>query len=117
MAAEPPVPPRQRPWPLIVGIAALVLLGPGLFLAVWMFLAPAERKVVVAYSDFVTEVRAGRVEEIHIRGRDITYRMKDRGDGRPTVKATVGPIPDQALVESLKPDDPNAPLPKIIFEK
>jgi len=32
-------------------------------------------------------------------------------------KETIGPIPDQALVDSLKPADPSLPLPKVYFEK
>ena len=91
----------------------LVLIG---FLALWQFLSPTERKMPVAYSEFLSEVHAGKVDEIQIHDRDIRFRVK-AGDGRSVIKDTVGPIPDQALVESLKPTDPNAPLPKIVFEK
>lgn len=113
--APPPQPKQKFPvWVLIpigVGICALVT-----FLAIWQFLTPAERRVQAAYSDFITDVRAGRVEEIRIRDREFTYRVHD-SSGAVVTKETIGPIPDQALVASLKPDDPNLPLPKVFFEK
>jgi ATP-dependent Zn protease len=79
-------------------------------------LTPSERVVPVAYSDFLQEVHAGRVEEIRIKNREIRFRLRGT-DGRSPTRETIGPVPDQALVDSLKPDDPSAPLPKISFEK
>jgi cell division protease FtsH len=113
--APPPRPKEKLPlWILIpIGAAICLLVS---FLAIWQFLTPAERKVPVAYSDFITEVHAGRVEEIRIRDREITFRVHD-SSGRVVTKETIGPIPDQALIVSLKPDDPNLPLPKVFFEK
>jgi hypothetical protein len=86
------------------------------FLAIWQFLTPADRVVIVAYSDFMTEVHAGKVEDISVRNRDIRYRVRS-SEGRAIVKATIGPAPDQAFLDSLKPTDPYAPPPKISFEK
>ncbi len=109
-------PSSKKPFPVVyvAGPAViLVLIG---FLALWQFLSPTERKVPVAYSDFLADVHAGRVDEIWIHDRDIRYRLRVSG-AKSAIKDTVGPIPDQALVESLKPTDPNAPLPKIVFEK
>jgi hypothetical protein len=80
------------------------------------FLAPGERRVLVAYSEFLAEVHAGHVEEIRIHEREVTFRVDD-SSGRAVTKETIGPIPDQALVDSLKPDDPSVPLPKVHFEK
>jgi cell division protease FtsH len=113
--APPPRPKERFPiWILIpIGVAMCALFS---FLAIWQFLTPAERRVPVAYSDFMAEVRAGRVDEIRIRDREIRYRVHD-SSGRIVTKETVGPIPDQALVVSLKPDDPSLPPPKVLFEK
>lgn len=111
---EPPHGRKRRgfPWILVV-FPALGLL---VFVAIWQFLAPSDRRVMVAYSDFVAEVRAGRVEEIQIRDREIRFRTRGL-EGRPgVIKETVGPIPDQRLLDSLKPDDPAAAPPKIVLE-
>jgi cell division protease FtsH len=113
---EPPTKKRFPYWVLLVPAGALLLFF-GLFLAIWQFLTPADRVVPVAYSDFIVDVHAGKVEEILIRNREIRYRLHTTNGQRPTPRETVGPIPDQALVDSLRPDDPNAPRPKIIFEK
>lgn len=109
--------PRPKKFPRWVLIPiGLCIAGIVSFFVIWQFLAPRERRVPVAYSDFVSEVHAGRVEEIKIRDREITFLTRAPG-GRTIVKETVGPAPDQALIESLKPDDPSKPLPKIYFEK
>jgi len=109
-------PSSKKPFPVVYVVVPLVVLVLIAFLALWQFLTPAERRAPVAYSEFLTEVRAGKVSEILIHDRDIRFRMIGP-EGRAVTKDTVGPIPDQALVESLKPTDPNAPLPKIVFEK
>jgi hypothetical protein len=100
---------------VVIPIAAIALMV--VLIGVWQVLTPAERTQPVAYSDFFAEVRAGKVEEIHIRGREIRYRPRGL-DGRPSpVRITTGPVPDQRFFESLKPDDPSTPAPKVIFEK
>jgi ATP-dependent Zn protease len=113
-----PIAPPPKPFPYWVlaipaGVLALLLT---LFLAVWQFLTPSERLVQVAYSDFIAEVHAGRVDEIKIHDREIRYRAHT-SDGGTVTRGTTGPIPDEALIESLKPTDPSAPLPKIYFER
>src|SRR3954453_9346496 len=89
-----------------------------MFLTIWQFLTPAERKVPVAFSDFVNEVHAGRVDEIRIKDREYTYRIKGadptKGGG---TKEAVGPLPDEKLLETLRPDAKEANAPKIFFEK
>ena len=113
MTSQPP----PKPFPVVYVVlpaVVLVLIG---FLALWQFLTPADHRVVVAYSDFITDVHAGKVDEIVIRNRDIRYRLRAADSARGAIRETVGPIPDQALVESLKTTDPGAPQPKIIFEK
>src|SRR3954462_15391609 len=89
-----------------------------MFLTIWQFLTPAERKVPVAFSDFVNEVHAGRVDEIRIKDREYTYRLKgaDPGKGGGT-KEAVGPLADEKLVDNLKPTDPATQPPKVFFEK
>jgi cell division protease FtsH len=111
--------PKPKPRnPALLVVLALVAAA-GLFVAVWQFLSPSERKMPVAYSDFISDVHAGKVEEILIHDREIRFRVRSDANpqGRSVVKETVGPIPDQAMVDSLKPTDPSAPRPKIVFEK
>jgi cell division protease FtsH len=113
----PHVPPGKKPFPtvlIVVPILGVATLG--LFLLVWQFLAPADRKQPVSYSDFMIEVHAGKVEDIKIHDREITFRVRGE-NGHSVVKETVGPVPDQALFDSLKPTDPNVPPPKVFFEK
>jgi cell division protease FtsH len=116
MAPGAPSPKQSFPFVVLV-IPAMALALIATFLVIWQFLTPTERRIPVAYSDFLAEVHAGRVEEIHIHDREIRYRLRSPDARRSTVRETVGPIPDQALIETLKPTDPNAPLPKITFEK
>ena len=115
MTLNAPPPTNFPRWvliPIFASIGAVIF-----FLAVWQFLAPAERKVPVAFSDFVAEVHAGRVEENRIRDREYTFRGRENASGRAVVKEAIGPVPDQALLATLKPDDPDKALPKIYFEK
>ena len=89
-----------------------------MFLTIWQFLTPAERKVPVAFSDFVNEVHAGRVDEIRIKDREYNYRLKGADPTKSGgTKEAVGPLPDEKLLETLRPDDKAAPTPKVFFEK
>ncbi len=89
-----------------------------MFLTIWNLLTPTERKVPVAFSDFVTEVHAGRVEEIRIKDRDYTYRVKGADAAKPGgTKEATGPLADEGLLQTLKPTDPAAEAPKVFFEK
>lgn len=109
--------PPKKPFPywiLAIPGGAFALLF-GAFLAIWQFLTPAERVMPVPYSDFIVEVHQGKVEEIRIRDREIRYRLRANGSPR-TLRETTGPVPDQAMLDTLKPDDPTAPAPKIVFE-
>ena len=111
----PTTPPSKFPRWMFIPIATALL-----FLGVWQVLAPAERKAApVAFSDFMADVRDGRVDEIRIRDHEYEYRLHaaDGGSPQTILKVTLGPTPNEALVASLKPDDPNKPLPKIYFEK
>jgi cell division protease FtsH len=86
-------------------------------LAIWQFLGNPDKRQTVAFSDFLNEVRSGKVEEIHIKDREYTFRVHGADPAKPTQKESVGPVADEALLAMLKPDDKAQPAPKIFFEK
>ncbi len=89
-----------------------------MFLAIWHFLSPSDRKQPVAFSEFLDEVHAGRVEEISIKEREYAFRVHAGEGNKATVqKETVGPVADERLLTSLKPDNKEAKAPRIKFEK
>jgi cell division protease FtsH len=89
-----------------------------MFLAIWQVLNPNERKQPVAFSELVAEVHAGHVEEVKIKDREYSFRVRTGDAAKTTVqKEAVGPSADQQLLETLKPDNKEAPAPKIFFEK
>jgi cell division protease FtsH len=90
-----------------------------MFLTIWQFLTPADKKVAVAFSDFVTEVKQGKVDEIKIKDHEYNYHLRgsDQAKGGGWREA-VGPVADEKLLEGLKPEDPKvAAPPKVSFEK
>jgi cell division protease FtsH len=89
-----------------------------MFLTIWQFLTPADKKVDVAFSDFVSEVKQGKVDEIKIKDHEYNYRVRgaDQSKGGGWRQA-VGPVADEKLIENLKPEDPKAQPPKVFFEK
>jgi len=89
-----------------------------MFLAIWQFLSPADKKQPVAFSEFVNEVHAGHVDEVKIKDREYTFRVHTGDASKSTVtKEAVGPLADEALLSTLKPDSKDAPPPRIFFEK
>jgi len=89
-----------------------------MFLTIWQFLTPADKKVPVAFSDFVTEVKQGKVDEIKIKDREYTYRVRGADQAKSGGwKEAVGPVADEKLMETLKPEDPKVQPPKVFFEK
>ncbi|HSQ65793.1 MAG TPA: ATP-dependent zinc metalloprotease FtsH [Polyangiaceae bacterium] len=93
-----------------------------MFLAIWQVLNPSERRQPVAFSgdnsSFLAEVKAGHVDEVKIKDREYTFRVRTGDASKTTVqKETVGPPPDQQLLDTLKPDAKDVAAPKIIFEK
>jgi cell division protease FtsH len=89
-----------------------------MFLAIWQFLSPTERKTTVAFSEFVTEVHNGNVDEIKIKDREYTFRVHTSDGAKTTVqKEAIGPVADEKLLETLRPDNKEARPPKIYFEK
>jgi cell division protease FtsH len=94
-----------------------------MFLAIWQFLSPSDRKQPVAFSEFVTEVQAGRVTEVRIKDKEYTFKVHVPEGGKVDVqKEAIGPSADQKLIETLRPytngqPDQTKPAPKIFFEK
>ncbi|WP_394827035.1 ATP-dependent zinc metalloprotease FtsH [Pendulispora albinea] len=89
-----------------------------MFLAIWKFLSPEDRRQPVAFSEFLNEVHAGHVDDIKIKEREYIFRVHTGDATKATVqKETVGPLADEALLSTLKPDSKEAPAPKISFER
>jgi cell division protease FtsH len=91
-----------------------------MFLAIWQFLSPSERKQPVAFSEFVEEVQKGHVKDVHIKDREYTFTVHNADGSKTTLqKEAIGPVPDEALLSTLKPaaDVKDAAPPKIYFEK
>jgi cell division protease FtsH len=66
----------------------------------------------------LNDVHAGKVDEIKIKDREYTFRVHTTDGSKATMqKETVGPVADEKLLETLKPDNKEAPAPKISFEK
>jgi cell division protease FtsH len=89
-----------------------------MFLVIWQFLSPTDRKPPIAFSEFVSEVHAGHVDEIHIKDREYSFRTRTT-DSNKTVSQheSVGPMADEELISTLKPDNKDTPPPKVYFEK
>jgi cell division protease FtsH len=89
-----------------------------MFLVIWQFLSPTDRKPPIAFSEFVNEVHAGHVDEIHIKDREYSFRTRT-SDSNKTVAQheSVGPMADEELISTLKPDNKDTPPPKVYFEK
>jgi len=92
-----------------------------MFLAIWQFLSPTDRKQPVAFSDFVSEVHQGHVEEIKIKDHEYTFRVHgtpaEGAKATSTPKEAIGPIADDALLKELRPENKDLPAPKVYFEK
>ncbi len=91
-----------------------------MFLAIWQFLSPTERKQPVAFSEFVEEVQKGHVKDVHIKDREYSFTVHNADGSKTTItKEAIGPLPDEALLATLKPsaDVKDATAPKIFFEK
>ncbi|MBL8613252.1 MAG: ATP-dependent zinc metalloprotease FtsH [Myxococcales bacterium] len=89
-----------------------------MFLAIWQFLSPTDRKTPVAFSEFLNDVHAGKVDDIKIKDREYVFHLHGAEPNKPGAqKETIGPIADEQLLATLKPDDKQAAAPKITFEK
>jgi hypothetical protein len=85
-------------------------------LAILSFLTPSSKVPIVAFSDFVSEVHAGHVDEIRIHDRVYRFRLRSAEGGRAVEKETVGPTADAPLLKTLVPDSRDQAPPKIRFE-
>ena len=89
-----------------------------MFLTIWQFLTPAEKRDPVAFSDFVAEVHQGKVDQVNIKDREYTYKYKNADPAKGNhVKVAVGPLADEALLATLKPDNKDIQAPRVFFEK
>src|SRR5687768_15883473 len=91
-----------------------------MFLTIWNFLTPQDKKVPTAFSEFVTDVKQGKVDEIKIKDHEYSYKVRGADPGgrdKGGWKEAVGPVADEKLLETLKPEDPKTAPPKVYFEK
>ncbi len=89
-----------------------------MFLTIWQFLTPAEKRDPVAFSDFVAEVHQGKVDQVNIKDREYSYKLRGADPSKGNhVKVAVGPLADEALLSNLKPDNKEVPAPRVFFEK
>jgi cell division protease FtsH len=89
-----------------------------MFLTIWQFLTPAEKRDPVAFSDFVSEVHQGKVDQVNIKDREYTYKYKNADPAKGNhVKVAVGPLADEALLATLKPENKDIAAPRVFFEK
>ncbi len=88
-----------------------------MFLAMWHFIDNRSNNAV-AFTDFLEEVRTGQVEDIHIRDREYIYTPKTDGTKKFVApKKAMGPVPDYALIKSLRPENKELAAPKVTVEK
>jgi cell division protease FtsH len=75
-----------------------------MFLAIWQFLSPTDRKQPVAFSEFVEEVQKGHVKDIRIKDREYTFTVHNADGAKTTIqREAVGPVPDEALSRRSSP--------------
>jgi hypothetical protein len=85
-------------------------------LLVWQLLTPADRTVAeVPFGEFLTEVRVGHVDTVHVDGN--VYRFTVRSGGPTVEKHALGPPPDIGQVRLLRPSDPLRRPPTVYFER
>ena len=78
-----------------------------MFLAIWNFLQPAEHRTATPFSDFLNDVHMGRVKDVTIKEREYTYHLRPTDASKPVeLHETVGPLPDQDLLNQLKATPP-----------
>jgi len=98
-------------------LAFLSAAGVATALLVWGFLQPTERALPqVSFADFLADVRAGRVDDIHVDG-DV-YRFRVRRGAKAVEERSTGPTPDIAQVRAvLRPASPDLAAPKVYFDR
>jgi hypothetical protein len=96
-------PVRKAGYRLLAFWALLI----GLFLAIWQILAPARTETPLAFTDFMYLVRADParepyVEEVSLRGRQITSWVRNQEKKTRTAYITTGPEKMDGLVAELE---------------
>ncbi len=61
-----------------------------MFVAIWNFFSDQPRSQVVAFSDFITDVRNDRVATVKIKNTEYKYTLKNDQSPRPEEKVTIG---------------------------
>ncbi len=89
-----------------------------MFLAMWQFIETRSNNLV-AFTDFLEEVRNGQVEEIRIKDREYVYTPKSADGTKKFIapKKAIGPLPDYELIKSLRPENKDLLAPKVTVEK
>lgn len=72
-----------------------------MFLAVYNVFTNSQSAHPVPFSEFIADVRGGRVTEVRIKDRDVTYQRRVSPTGPTEERSTTGPINDWDLQKEL----------------
>ncbi len=72
-----------------------------MFLAVYNVFTSSQGAHPVAFSEFIADVRAGRVVDVKIKDRDVTYTRRMSPNAAPEERSTTGPIDEWTLQNEL----------------
>ncbi|MBL8681438.1 MAG: ATP-dependent zinc metalloprotease FtsH [Myxococcales bacterium] len=72
-----------------------------MFLGVYAMFSAAPSAPPVAFSEFVADVRQGRVTEVKIKERDVVYTRRAQPGAQPEDRSTHGPIEEWAMQKEL----------------
>jgi len=72
-----------------------------MFLAVYNVFTNSTSAHPVAFSEFIADVRAGKVTEVRIKDRDVTYTRRNTPTATPEEHSTTGPVHDWQLQSEL----------------
>ena len=72
-----------------------------MFLMVYTMFSAAPSAVTVPFSEFVADVRAGRVTEVRIKDRDVAYTRRAQPNAQAEDRSTHGPIGEWAMQREL----------------
>jgi cell division protease FtsH len=72
-----------------------------MFLAVYNVITSSQGAHVVAFSDFMSDVRAGKVTEVRIKERDVTFTRRETPSSATEERSTTGPLSEWELQREL----------------
>lgn len=101
---------------LLCAVSSIASIALTLFVVFVVLEPSAPAAPRVAFSDFLDEVHAGRVEEIHVHDRVYRYRIAQADPTLHATKETIGPQATIEEVRVLRPTNPDLPAPKIAFD-